>query len=285
MKEFDKNIKNRISEEELEVPLDISKMIEETLENLPEKEIKLQTQSYPKRGIAIAASVAFFFFVFMPNISVVYAQTLQDVPIIGDIVKVFTIRKEIYEDGKHELNAEIPQIENELNEDSAALINRDIDELTTAVIQKFYEEIELNKDGFGSIYLDYEVLTNDDSWFTLKINVSEVVGSSDEYAKYYHIDRVNGTYVQLEDVLSQEGMMCVKEYIINTMKAQMKQDEDIVYFLEDDVQIITGDTNFYYNENNDLVIVYDKYDVAPGYMGCPEFVIPKDVYVVHKNMK
>ena len=60
MKEFDKNIKNRISEEELEVPLDISKMIEETLKNLPEKEIKLQTQSYPKRGIAIAASVAFF---------------------------------------------------------------------------------------------------------------------------------------------------------------------------------------------------------------------------------
>ena len=34
----------------------------------------------------------------------------------------------------------------------------------------------------------------------------------------------------------------------------------------------------YFDDKGDLVIVFEKYDVAPGYMGCPEFVIPREVY-------
>ncbi len=279
MTEFDKKIKKKASEEDIEVPSYVSKMIRETLDELPEKENVLQKHNFRNIGMALVASLAFFFFAFMPNISVTYAQTMKGVPIIGDIVKVFTIHKEIYEDENHELNAEIPKIESETDVVDVDLINKDIEELTTAVIQKFYEEIELSKDGYGSIYLDYEVLTNDDSWFTLKLNVNEVAGSSDSYARFYHIDRANGKYVQLKDILSEDGMKEVEAYLLNTMKEQMKQDENIAYFVEDDIQILTGDSNFYFNENKDLVIVYNKYDVAPGYMGCPEFMIPKDVYM------
>ena len=285
MTEFDKKIKEKASEEDIEVPSYISKMIQETLDELPEKENVLRKHNFRKKEMAFVASVAFFFLVFMPNVSVTYAQTMENVPIIGDIVKVFTIRKEIYEDGNHELNAEIPKIESETAVADVDLINKDIEELTTTVIQKFYEEIELSKDGYGSIYLDYEVLTNDASWFTLKLNVNEVTGSSDSYARFYHIDRVNGKYVQLKDILSEDGIKEVEAYLLSTMKEQMRQDENIAYFIEDDIQILTGDSNFYLNENKDLVIVYNKYDVAPGYMGCPEFVIPKDVYMGYMNVK
>ena len=38
---------------------------------------------------------------------------------------------------------------------------------------------------------------------------------------------------------------------------------------------ISDEQNFYLNKNNNLVIVFDEYDVAPGYMGTPEFVIPQ----------
>ena len=33
-----------------------------------------------------------------------------------------------------------------------------------------------------------------------------------------------------------------------------------------------------FNNDGDLVIVFDKYQIAPGSMGCPEFVIPKTLY-------
>ena len=35
--------------------------------------------------------------------------------------------------------------------------------------------------------------------------------------------------------------------------------------------------DFYFNESGELVIAFDEYEVAPGYMGAPEFVIPQKV--------
>ena len=277
MTEFDKSIKKNITKENLEMPSYVSHMIGDTLENLPEKEYKLQKYGYQQKWIAFAAVLSVFLLIFMPNINVTYAQTLESVPIIGDIVKIFTIHKDIYEDGKHELQAEIPMVDDDKNQEEATLMNKDIEQLSTAVIQKFYEEIELSKNGYGSIYLDYEVIMNNASWFSLKLNVNEIAGSSDSYAKIYHIDRINGRYVQLKDLLNEDEMKKIEAYILKTMQSQMEQDKKIEYVIENDLKLITGESNFYFNENNDLVIVYNKYEIAPGYMGCPEFIIPKEI--------
>ena len=40
---------------------------------------------------------------------------------------------------------------------------------------------------------------------------------------------------------------------------------------------ITDETSFYLNEQDEIVIAFDEYEVAPGYMGCVEFVIPGEV--------
>lgn len=279
MKQFDENIKKDIKEEEINIPLNVLQKIEDTLENLPEKEVLLQNHSYSMKSGLLAACFALFFLVFMPNVSITYAQTVQNIPIIGDIVKVFTIRNEFYEDNKHELNVEIPKVEDEANKAEADIINKNVDELASMIIQRFYKDIELEKDKYCSLYIDYEVITNDAAWFTLKLNISEVTGSSDSYAKYYHINRINGTYVKLKDILSNEQMELVKSYLIDTMKKEMEQDKSIVYFIDDSTEIIGEDSNFYFNKNRDLVIVYNKYDVTPGYMGCPEFIIPKYIYM------
>ena len=66
------------------------------------------------------------------------------------------------------------------------------------------------------------------------------------------------------------------------MKAQMAADEMVSYFLDSDVpewdfQAISADTTFYVNENGKLVIVFNEYEVAPGYMGSVEFEIPTEV--------
>jgi len=40
---------------------------------------------------------------------------------------------------------------------------------------------------------------------------------------------------------------------------------------------ISKEQNFYINKENKLVISFNKYEVAPGYMGVVEFVIPTEV--------
>ena len=39
-----------------------------------------------------------------------------------------------------------------------------------------------------------------------------------------------------------------------------------------------AEQSFYWNADGDLVLVFDEYAVAAGYMGMVEFTIPQDVY-------
>jgi hypothetical protein len=65
------------------------------------------------------------------------------------------------------------------------------------------------------------------------------------------------------------------------MKEQTKGDEDKVYFLDDDMAdsftSIKEDQSFYINSEGKLVISFNEYEVAPGYMGIVEFTIPTNV--------
>ena len=51
----------------------------------------------------------------------------------------------------------------------------------------------------------------------------------------------------------------------------------LLYITQPNFQGITEQTNFYFNEKDELVIAFDEYEVAPGSMGAPEFVIPQEV--------
>ena len=66
------------------------------------------------------------------------------------------------------------------------------------------------------------------------------------------------------------------------MLEAMEKDSDLKYWVQDstfgnDIVSKRAEHNFYWNENGDLVIPFDKYEVAPGYMGTPEFTIEKNV--------
>ena len=44
------------------------------------------------------------------------------------------------------------------------------------------------------------------------------------------------------------------------------------------IPCVTRNQNFYFTEDGSLVLVYDEYTVAPGFMGCPEIVISEEEY-------
>lgn len=281
---FDEYVKALIAEEEIELPESVRKRTEHTLTSLPIR-IPKQKPRIMRSIASIAACMAILLVGVMPNISTTYAAAVEDIPIIGDLVRVFTIRNYFYEDDRHELNAEIPEIADPKNEDAGNLINKDIDELTSAVISKFYHELEISSGkGYGSVYIDYETLTNSEHWFTLKLTVSELKGSSDTTSKYYHIDRTTGAYVTFADLFESEDYAWLEEIIGSQMKAQMGQGEGVSHWIEDsevgeNFTALDAEQNFYFMETGDLVIVYDKYEVGPGSMGCPEFVISYAEYL------
>ena len=283
MNNFDKYIKSKAAKEQTDIPDSVKNRIEQTLADLPEKKPVIKQIRILPRIAAAAACLVFIMLFLLPNVSVTYAQALEPIPVIGDIVRVVTIRNYFYSDDKHEMDIDVPKIEGD--NDAAENINQDINQLTETLVEQFYEDVELIGDeGHSSIYLDYETVTNTDTWFTLKIRVHEAAGSSNTYYKFYHIDKRTNEIVKLGDLAKDNSFydVLVKE-IKRQMKLQMENDSSVVYWLDDsiigkDYVSLTENHNFYWNDNGDLVIIFDKYEVGPGAMGTPEFVIDKGVF-------
>lgn len=277
---FDKEILSSISAEDIQVPDHVHSRIDQALDALPQKISKQHTSYLPRMIASLAACLILVFLVILPNVSVVYAQAMENIPGIGTLVEVFTIRNYFYSDGNHELDAEIPAVNDPGHASAGDLINKNVDELTSDIIQKFYRDLEIcNYEGCGSINIDYETITNSDEWFTLKLSVCEIVASSNNYSRFYHIDRTNGNYVTFEDLFDSKDFPAIEELLLAQMEAQMAADKNIVYWTED-ANIgqknfaLEPDQNFYFNADGDLVIAYNKYEIGPGSMGCPEFTIP-----------
>ena len=89
--------------------------------------------------------------------------------------------------------------------------------------------------------------------------------------------------MELKD-LFQEGsdyVTVISDIIKEQMKQQMAEDENVYYWLEDEIdewnfKQIKEDQNFYINDKENLVISFDEYEVAPGYMGAVSFEIPRE---------
>jgi len=296
MKNFDEKIKKELKQESIVVPEEVHAKLEKTLQHLPEKDektIKKHFSIVSRKVLTIAASIAFALLVLMPNVSVTYAQALSEVPVLGSIIQVLTVRNYLHEGEKQELVANIPNISLENTDDSENTndimmeydLNESIDAFTSKIIDKFYADLALmeSEEYCKSVNIDYEIVTNNFDWFTLKIDVTETEASGYSYAKYYHINRTTGEIVSFTDIFNESSYITLEEYIISEMKAQMDADENIIYFFDDpvigeDIVYVTDDQNFYFDENNNLVIVYNEATVAPGYMGMPEITIPVEIY-------
>lgn len=280
---FDREIRDMFQQEPITVPSHVHERTQQLLDSLPEKGNKSRLVVLPRAVVKTSKAVAcilFVMLVLLPNISVTYAQAVENIPIIGNLVEIFTIRNYFYSDDHHELDAQVPQVNDPNNQNASNLINKNVNELTSAVIQQFYADMEITHDkGYGSIYIDYETVTNTDKWFTLKLTVTELAASSNTYFRFYHIDRTTGTYVTFGDLFDEADYPALEQLIIRQMRREMDENEDAVYWIDgaevgENFTALSSTQNFYFDDAGNLVIVYNKYEVGPGYMGCPEIEIP-----------
>ena len=283
MNEFGKYIKSKAAEEQTELPDSVKNRIEQTLADLPETKATVRQIRVLPRIAAAAACFIFITLFLLPNVSVAYAQTLEQIPVIGDIVRIVTIRNYSYSDDRHEMDINVPEIEGE-NIEAVDYINKDVNELTTALVNQFYKDLAITgNNGYGSIHVDYEAITNTERWFTLKLSVSESAASSNNYFAFYPIDKQSGKIVKLGDLFGTDEFSEVLEAEIKKqMQERMDADNTVKYWIDSsefgqELVTVSKDHNFYWNKNGELVIVFDEYEVAPSSMGTPEFVISKDV--------
>lgn len=280
----DRKIKKIAKKENIKTPDNYLEFIDKTLESLTEEKEKNNVRPLWGYGLKVATVTAVLTLVILPNISPKISYAMQQWPVIGNFIKVITIKNYFDEEGNSELNVDIPNIENSDNSisESNETINEDVRSLTQRIIDKYYAE--KNPENHLSIEIKPEIITNTNDWFTLKLTISQTSASSNLEYKYYHIDKSTDQIVKLSDLFKNENYKeAISKEIKKQMISRMEKDENIVYWFDEEskewsFRKIEDDQNFYFSKDGNIVIVFDKYEVGPGSSGAPEFEISKEIY-------
>lgn len=247
-----------------------------------------------KIRIAVAAAaVVAGLFVILPNTSGTIAHAMEQIPIIGQLVRVVTFRDYEYESDRNMADIEVPEIKPEEQlEDSTlqenidrttAEINAEIQLITDDLIAEFEKNLD-EEMGYQDVVVKSEVLTTTPDYFTLKLICYQGAGSGYQWNYYYTIDLNTGERLQLKDIFKEgaDYITPISEDIKRQMQERMDADENVHYWLNDEIEewnfkAITDETSFYLNERGNVVIGFNEGDVAPMYMGTVEFEIPAEV--------
>ena len=280
----DLKIKKIARDEDIKAPDKYLKCVEQTLNDLKNNEEKIKPIWSNMRKFNYAIAMTMLMFMFLTNVSPKFAYAMQEIPIIGNVVKVITIRNYFDKDGNSEIEMEIPNLKNDNNSQSQTNenVNEDVNQLTQNILDKFYAEE--NSENHLSIKVKSDVIENNKYWFTLKLTISELAASSDLKYKYYNIDKRTDEIVKLSDLFDDENYKkAISEEIKKQMVSRMEKDKDVVYWIDEENEewsfsMIEDNQNFYFSNKGNIVIVFDKYEVGPGATGTPEFEINKQIY-------
>ena len=281
-KEYEKPQMSQAQFEELRAKMEEAKMADKK-----DKIKRIRTRA------ALTAAAFVGSFLLLPNTSPVIAHAMEQIPVLGKLIEVVTFRDYEYESDRNHADIEVPEIKVELGlpedqtlenlERTTDEINREIKKITDSLIEEFETYLE-KEEGYQDILVKSEILTATADYFTLKLLCYQGAGSGYQWNYYYTIDLNTGKRLQLKDVFAEgaDYITPISEAIKEQMKAQMDADENVYYWLDDEIEewnfkSVTDETSFYINENGNVVMGFNEGDVAPMYMGAVEFEIPGDV--------
>lgn len=266
--------------------------VNSSMKNNKFKRIKIAVASVAAALVVLTVGV---------NTSPVFAAAMTKVPVVGSIVKVITFREFTVNEDTFNTNIKVPAVQ---GLDNKALENS-LNEKYLAENKKLYEEFmadmeNLKKNGGGHLGVNsgYEVKTDTDKILSIGRYVVNTVGSSSTKMKYDTIDKKNGILITLPSLFKDDRYVeIISENIKKQMIEQNKADSNKFYWVAGIKQNgnmelfekISKEQSFYINTEGKLVISFDKYEVAPGYMGIAQFVIPtaiiSDILVSNEYIK
>ncbi len=222
------------------------------------------------------------------NISPSLAYALSDVPAVGQIVRVATFGRYTKNDNGYTADVATPEIKGLLDKELEDKLNKEFKDNANAVIAAFESDVEALKKEFGDetvhmgVDMNYLVKTDNADYLALDVYIVNMAGSSSEKHTFYTIDKKSGKLLTLKGMFKKDAdyVGVLSKYIKGEMERRNKEEDGMFWTDEDEFaegfKEIKPDQNFYINSNGNIVICFDKYEVAAGAQGSPEFAIPKE---------
>ena len=225
-------------------------------------------------------------FVLLVNGSPSFAQAVYEVPVLGSLARIFTVTEYTINDKERVIDVRLPALENTGHTDLEQQINPEISTRIQAVIDAAEARARETKEAYVAtggdpddympviIDVDYEVKCQNEQYLSFVVTETETRASAYTEFYTYNIDLETGKELSLRDLLGPNWMETVNAQVAEQI-AERAQDPDNIYWTEEQggFQGIEEDQPFYLNADGLPVVVFEKYEIAPGSMGSQEFVI------------
>ncbi|BDP54244.1 hypothetical protein EfmJHP35_21680 [Enterococcus faecium] len=210
----------------------------------------------------------------------------EDLPILGSVIEL--ILGERFTDRSEKIDIQVPKI-NTQNEKENKTIH--------GLNQKYFREGQADFEKAEKEYCwknvlrnwwlgDYQKIVDDNRFLVIERQITQTAADSHVEKRYDTIDKKNSVQLSLPLLFKDDTYLSVlTKEVKRQMAEQVKEDPSKYYWTEQDIQegtiekptLVTPTRSFYLNKEHQLVLTFSQYEIAPGYMGTPEFVIPKSV--------
>jgi len=240
-----------------------------------------------RRGAASMAACCAAMFLAV-NSGAAAAQAVYHVPVLGDLARLFTVREYHMDTEEQIIDVTLPALENTGNTELEQRINQEIalrmQEVLAAAEQNARERKEAwlatggGEEGFIPVIVDvsYELKCSDGAVVSFLIYETESQASAYTKMFAYNIDLQTGNELTLRDVLGPDWKERANAAVREGIEARNCVDGNVFYTEEEygeAFQSIRDDQIFYLNEAGNPVVVFEKYEIAPGFMGIQEFEV------------
>lgn len=252
------------------------------------------------RQAAAAAAALFLCFTIGLNTSESFAMEMSKLPVIGTVAKVLTIRSYETTHSNTTTTVTIPEVQVETPAEEVQKVVTDVNAKIQSLVDEYtaqkYKEIESYREIFFTeggteeewekrsidVNIDYEVKHQSTTMLSLLLNAWISWFNFEEERHFYNIDLITGKELTLIDFFGEDAYEYAENCVLQQMNERIADDpENIVFWGINEAEDmgnefigVTEETSFYVNADGNVVIFYQEYEVAPGFMGNQEFVIP-----------
>lgn len=267
---------------DIEIPTELKQVVSKSIQTVKKEQSRKKT-SFKKAGIGFVAAAAIF--VASVNINPALAQSLSNVPILGSIVQVISIQEITIDEETYNADLKVPNVTGLTNKELENSLNEKYIAENKALYEGFQKEMEALKEvggGHLGVVSTYEVVTDTDEILSISRYEANIAGSSSTIMRTDTIDKKNEVLITLPSLFKDKGYIeTISTYIKEEMTKEMAADEMNMYWIASEEEIgfesIRPDQTFSITADHKLTISFDKYEVAPGYMGVITFEIPTNV--------
>ncbi|WLD27850.1 Anti-sigma-V factor RsiV [Clostridioides difficile] len=251
----------------------------------------MNTYKKLKKSIFKIAVISVCLLVALVNVHPIFAGSSSNKLVKKNQIKVINAKNYSLKQDNYEVNIRVPKIEGLKDKDLENKLNNEFMENGKKLYSEFQNKMKKeNNKGHRYLNVSYSVKNNSKDFLSIEVKKEEIEASSYVTKTHYTIDKNREILLNLPIFFKDSRYIdAISDNIKEQMKNQIKKDNTKSYFIDQEkdspvknFESINKYQDFYFNKDGNLVISFDEYEVAPGYIGPVEFVIPDKVI---KNLK